>query len=56
MMLGGTLAISDRRYRIHKTRLEHAEAHSEAATPTAQSRSKGRASTGNVLATKGKQS
>ncbi len=56
MMLGGALAISDRRYRIYRTRKENAVANQEASPSPAQDRKKGRASAANVLATKGKQS
>ena len=56
MMLGGMLAIGDRRYRIHRTRKEQAGVNLEASPSPADSRKKGRASAGNELAIKGKQS
>ena len=54
MMLGGALAISDRRYRIHSARKAHAGANTEALPSTVRSAKKGRVSARNKLATKGK--
>jgi cytochrome c-type biogenesis protein CcmF len=56
MVLGGVLATSDRRYRIHSTRKEHTVASPEASPQSSRSKKKERASAGDVLATKGKQS
>jgi cytochrome c-type biogenesis protein CcmF len=53
MMLGGSLAISDRRYRIHSTRRANADA-DEATSSSVRGVKKGRVSAGNELATKGK--
>ena len=56
MMLGGALAISDRRYRIHSTRKQLSGVEPETSPPISRNRKKGRTSADNVLATKGKQS
>jgi len=53
MVLGGVLAISDRRYRIHSARKAHTGVSPEASSPHSRSKEEGRAGAGNSIGNQG---